>query len=170
MHKDTNPHIIDGRTVTIRPIRATDVAMEASFIRGLSPLTKHFRFFGAVNELPADELNRLCNVDGTGSMAFVATVEEGGREVEIGVSRYAPAVKSDAREMAVTIADKWQTTALASILVEHLIDSARRNGIRELYAVELADNGPMLEFAKKLGMSAVRDPSDAGQVVCSMAL
>lgn len=88
---------IAGETVTIRPIRLTDVAMESDFIHRLSSETKRFRFLAAVNELPAEELVRLCNVDKKHTMAFVATVRENGREVEIGVSRYAPNSHSDVR-------------------------------------------------------------------------
>src|ERR1700727_1863165 len=80
---------IAGEAVTIRPIRLTDVAMESEFIHRLSPETKHFRFLAGVRELPAEELARFCDVDVKHSMAFVATVRQNGREVEIGVSRYA---------------------------------------------------------------------------------
>jgi len=170
MANDTTSLIVDGRRVTIRPIRPTDVAMEADFVRRLSSLTKHYRFFGGVNELPAAEVSRLCNVDGCQSVAFVATVQEGEREVEIGVCRYAPAAKSDAREMAVTIADQWQHSELARVLVQHLIGSAKRHGVRELYAIELSDNRAMLDIAKELNMSAARNPADATQVIYSLSL
>lgn len=41
---------VAGELVTIRPIRMTDAAMEAEFVRKLSPQTKHYRFFGGVRE------------------------------------------------------------------------------------------------------------------------
>ncbi len=42
---------VAGELVTIRPIRVTDTAMEAEFVRKLSPQTKHYRFFCGVREL-----------------------------------------------------------------------------------------------------------------------
>ncbi len=39
-----SPLTIAGETVTIRPIRITDVDMEAEFIRRLSPQSKYYRF------------------------------------------------------------------------------------------------------------------------------
>lgn len=161
---------IDGKTVTIRPIRPSDTGLEADFVHRLSMLTKHFRFFGAVKELPATEVARLCNVDGFQSMAYVATTNEGGREVEIGVCRFAPAIVSDAREIAVTIADNWQKTDLAQVLVRQVVASAKRQGVRELHAVELFENQAMHDFARELGMSATRDPADATQVIYSLRL
>jgi N-acetylglutamate synthase-like GNAT family acetyltransferase len=77
---------------------------------------------------------------------------------------------SDVREMAVTVADDWQHSDLASLLMKSLIESARQHGIRELYAVELSDNQGMREFAQKFGMIVRRDPSDATQVTYSLSL
>jgi len=162
--------IVDGQVVTIRPIRSADTAMEAAFIRELSPGTKHYRFFGAVKELSAVEIQRLCTTDGPHNMAFVATVQEADCEVEIGVCRYVPDSKADVREMAVTISDKWQHKGLGKLLIKHLVSAARQFGVRQLYLLELADNTMMRELAKEVGMSASRDSHDAHQVVYSLAL
>lgn len=170
MTADTTTVLINNRWVTIRPIRSTDSAMEAGFVRNLSAATKHYRFFCALSELSPDEANRFCNVDGPHTMAFVATVREDGREVEIGVCRYAPGRESDVREMAVTIADEWQHTELAKLLMDHLLIVAKQYGIRQLYTIELADNQAMRNFAEDVGMAAQRDPNDAKQVIYSLGL
>lgn len=170
MTTDTTTVLVDDRWVTIRPIRSTDSAMEAGFVRNLSAATKHYRFFCALKELSPADLSRFCNVDGPHTMAFVATVRDEDREVEIGVGRYAPGSKPDVREMAVTIADEWQHTGIAKLLMDRLLTSAKQYGIRQLYAVELADNQAMRNFAKDVGMAAERDPSDANQVIYSLGL
>lgn len=170
MTTDTTTVLINDRWVTIRPIRSTDSAMEAGFIRNLSPSAKHYRFFCAMKELSPADLRRFCDVDGPHTMAFVATVRDEDREVEIGVCRYAPGSTTDAREMAVTIADEWQHTELAKLLMDHLLICAKQYGIRQLYAVELADNQAMRNLAKDAGMAAERDPSDANQVIYSLGL
>jgi N-acetylglutamate synthase-like GNAT family acetyltransferase len=72
--------------------------------------------------------------------------------------------------MAVTIADEWQHTELAKLLMDRLLISAKRYGIRQLYTIELADNQAMRNLAKDVGMVAVRDPSDANQVIYSLGL
>jgi len=107
------------------------------FHTGLSAEAKHFRFLGAVRELPLDELARLCDVDGKHSMAFVATVSRNGREMEIGVSRYAPNSRSDVREIAVTVADEWHHRGVGTLLMKQLIQTARTNGVKQLYSVDL---------------------------------
>jgi GNAT superfamily N-acetyltransferase len=170
MITETQQTMLAGNCVTIRPIRPTDAFMEANFIRNLSMETKHYRFFGGVKELPSAEIERLCNVDGRYSMAFVATVQQDGREVEIGVCRYAPDVKTDVREMAVTIADEWRHKGLGKLLMQHLIAYAREYGVRQLYSQDLADDSSMRELAHEIGMSVNRDPSNATQVIYSLSL
>tara|TARA_R110001592_G_scaffold363372_2_gene686223 strand:+ start:101331 stop:101765 length:435 start_codon:yes stop_codon:yes gene_type:complete len=144
--------------------------MEAEFMHRLSPSTKHFRFLGGVQELSPELLRSFCNVDGHYSMAFVATILEDGKEVEIGVSRYAPNANEDVREMAVTVADEWQDHEIGRLLTEKLMEFAKGHGVRRLYSVDLADNTSMRSLAKDIGMSRQRDPEDAHQVIYSVSL
>jgi hypothetical protein len=44
------------------------------------------------------------------------------------------------------------------------------NGVKQLYSVDLADNGAMRSLAEDLGMSATGDPSDPHQTIYSLAL
>ena len=169
MIQELHPRVA-GETLTIRPIQIDDLEMQRDFIRGLSPAAKRFRFFGGVSELPSPELRRLCDVDGKYSMAFVATVIRNGREVEIGVARYAPYAGSNTREMAVTVADEWQHRGLGTTLVKHLIETAKLNRVTQLFSVALVDNDAMAALAKDLGMASMRDPSDPRQVIYSLAV
>jgi GNAT superfamily N-acetyltransferase len=170
MESDIQNLEISGRTVTIRPISCADVEMEQEFVRRLSPDAKRKRFLGAVRELSADEARRFCDVDGHRSMAFVATVEENGRQRQIGVSSYAPAAEDSAREMAVTVADDWQHRGLGTRLAEALIRHARQHGVSSLRSTDLADNVDMRRLACELGMQAAPDAEDPRQVVYSLKL
>ncbi len=156
--------------MTIRPIRLTDIAMESEFIHRLSAEAKHFRFLAAVRELPAREVVRLCDVDMKHSMAFVATVRQNGQEVEIGVSRYAPNSHSDVREVAVTVADEWQHKGLGASLMNQLIQTAKTQGIKQLYSVNFSDDTAMSELAMEMGMSSIRDPGDPHQTIYTLTL
>jgi GNAT superfamily N-acetyltransferase len=161
---------IGGESVTIRPLHATDVAMEAEFVRQLSAQTRRNRFFGSIKELSDAELKLLCDVDGQRSVALVATTRQNGQETAIGVSRYAPSQVEGAREMALTVADEWQYKGLGDLLMAQLIDHAKANGVKELYSVELAENDAMRRLAQKIGMHAHRDPEDAAQIIYSLTL
>lgn len=159
-----------NEAITIRPIRLSDQEMEAEFIRHLSPDARHFRFLGGVGELPDALLRSLCDVDRKHSMAFVATIVKDGKDVEIGVSRFAPNSEDDVREMAVTVTDDWQKQGIGTMLAKHLIEFAKGHGVHKLYSVDMADNIAMHELARDLGMTARRDPTAASQVIYSLSL
>jgi GNAT superfamily N-acetyltransferase len=159
-----------GKKITIRPISKEDMPLEADFIQHLSPETKHYRFFCALNTVPDSMLESLCNVDGENSMAFIATEEIDGKDVEIGVSRYAIGDEQDVHEIAVTIADSWQHKGLGKLLMKHLIDYAKTHKVKSLFSVELADNSVMRMLAKELGMTIKGDPQDVHQVIYTLAL
>jgi GNAT superfamily N-acetyltransferase len=161
---------IAGKVVTIRPIRTTDAGIETEFIRRLSAESKHFRFFGGVNELSAGEVSRLCDVDGRRSMAFVATTRTKDRETEIGVSRCAADSRPDAREFAVAVADDWQRRGLGKLLMKQLIQFARHTGVKRMYSTALWDNAGMRALARSLGMSESPDPGNPQQMIYSLRL
>lgn len=169
MSQELHPHVA-GEAVTIRPIRLDDLEREQDFVHRLSPAAKHYRFLGGVSELSAPELRRLCDVDGKNSMAFIATVMQNGREVEIGVARYSPAAGANTREIAVTVSDDWQHRGLGTMLVKQLVETAKLNGVTHLYSMDLADNVAMAALAKDLGMASMRDPGDPHQVIYSLTL
>ncbi len=159
-----------GEAITIRPIRLLDQAMEAEFVRRLSPETRRFRFLGSTRELSPALLRSFCEVDGRHSMAFVATVNIDGQETEIGVARFAPNSADDVREMAITVADAWQHKGLGTALATQLFEFAKDHGIRELHSIDLAENSSMRQLAAEMGMTARHDPEDARQVIYSKTL
>jgi hypothetical protein len=53
--------------------------------------------------------------------------------------------------------------------MKQLIQSARSNGVKHLYSIDLADNAGMRALAEDLGMSASRDPSNPQQTMYSLA-
>ncbi|MFQ3237369.1 MAG: GNAT superfamily N-acetyltransferase [Paraglaciecola sp.] len=161
---------LDGKKIKIRPISRDDIPLEADFIQHLSPEAKHYRFFCALNTVSESMLESLCNVDGENAMAFIATEEVNGKEVEIGVSRYAIGDEQDVHEIAVTIADSWQHKGLGKLLMSHLIDYAKTHEVKTLFSVELADNSTMRSLAKELGMTIKADPQDVHQVLYTLSL
>jgi GNAT superfamily N-acetyltransferase len=159
----------DGRIVVVRPIAACDVELERSFIAGLSPQSRRFRFL-ATFKTPSDELlKRLTDIDTAKEAAFVALTSDSAQRQEVGVARFSADADGSA-EIAVTVADKWQGNGLATTLMNRLIDVARRRGVRRLYSVDAADNHAMSDLAKHLGFSSRRDPDDARQVIHSLEL
>lgn len=160
----------DGSRVTIRVLRKEDAALERDFIKRLSPESRWMRFLGGVGE-PGDEMIRkFTDLDYRRDMAFVALVQEGGRPREIGVSRYSLSPDGKSCECAVTVSDEWQGKGLGTLLMRHLIDTARHRGIGSMFSIDDADNSRMHDLARDLGFTRVRNPDDTSQVIHRLVL
>ena len=64
--------LTDGAEVVVRPIRPDDAPLLQAFVRRLSARSRHFRFFVALAELSATQLERFVNVDPAQGSALVA--------------------------------------------------------------------------------------------------
>ncbi|QID18434.1 GNAT family N-acetyltransferase [Nitrogeniibacter mangrovi] len=154
--------LFDGRQVHIRPVRATDAAMEQDFVRHLSPDSRYARFMATLKELPADKLKYLTDVDYEHHLALVATVEDKGQDIEVGSARYVLDPSGKSCEFAVTIDDAWQGTGVAGMLMFAIMDVARARGLESMEGLVLASNHKMLKFARQLGFTQERVPDDPG--------
>jgi acetyltransferase len=150
----------DGTEVMIRPIRPEDAEIERNFVRNLSPETKYLRFMNTLRELTEVMTARLTQIDYDREMAFIATVQHSGAELEVGVSRYATNPDGESCEFAVVVADAWAGKGLARRLMLALIDTARSRGLRYMNGTFLASNARMLKFVTKLGFVLSSDPDD----------
>jgi acetyltransferase len=154
-------HRLAGVDVTLRPIRPDDAAMEASFVRQLSDQSRYQRFMGTVRELPAAKLRELTEVDGVSHVAVVATAVIDGQEIELGVARYVVDASGRRCEFAITVADAWQRSGLAGLLMGMLVGIARSRGLEAMDGSVLATNVAMLHFARQLGFEVHSDADDA---------
>lgn len=154
----------DGRHVLIQPLSEKDREREYAFIKRLSPESRHMRFLSQISEPGTALLDQLMDTDNKQRTAYIALEHENGQLVEIGISRYAATAEHEC-EIAVTVADEWTHLGLGTALMEHLINSARQNGFRQMYSVDAASNTPMRDLAKALGFETHNDPDDSTQVI-----
>ncbi|MHB2248424.1 GNAT family N-acetyltransferase [Pseudomonas fitomaticsae] len=159
----------DGRHVLIRPLSEKDREREYAFIKRLSPESRHMRFLAQINEPSGTMLDQLMDTDNRLRLAYVALVHDNGQLIEIGVSRYAGTGEHEC-ECAVTVADEWTHLGLGTLLMEHLITAARKNGMHRIYSVDAASNAPMRDLARTLGFERHNDPEDPRQVIHSLYL
>jgi acetyltransferase len=150
----------DGTQVLVRPLKPEDAELEQRFVQGLSPETRYFRFMSAVRELPPALLAKLTQIDYDREIALIATIEENGETIEIGVCRYATNPDGRSCEFAIVIADKWQKSGLGRYLMTQLINAARTRGLQVMKGVFLASNERMLRFVQRLGFVLSTDPED----------
>jgi acetyltransferase len=159
-HLVTHWQLPDGSDVIIRPIRPEDAVMTQEFVRGLSAETKYFRYMDAVQELSPAMLVRLTQIDYDREMALLAVTHKDGKEVELGVARYATNPDGRTCEFALVIDDDWQHQGIAHKLMDVLMNVARAKGLEIIEGEVLKNNTRMLKLCTGLGFRIEPHPDD----------
>jgi len=143
--------LLHAHSLTIRALQPEHADLEVRFGLALSPQSRYERFLGGGVKLTPELLARLVNVDLARDAALIASVVFAGTETPIGVGRYARTADEPTAEIALTVADAWQGCGLGRLLLERVIDAARRNDVRRLTGDVLAANARMLALARRFG-------------------
>ncbi len=146
--------LADGRTVTIRPIRADDAERIRDLLEASSEESRYKRFQKWVHA-PSNELvHFLTDVDERRCVTAVASVPSGSHEQIVGEARCIAGADGKSCELGLLVEDSWQKTGIAGLLMEALMKSARERGFTEMEGLVLANNAPMLQFAHAFGFEA----------------
>jgi acetyltransferase len=159
-HLVTNWQLADGTDLVIRPIRPEDAEIEQEFVRNLSEEARYFRFMNSVQELSEAMLVRFTQIDYSREMALVAVAEESGREVELGVTRFAINPDGESCDFALVIADRMRGKGLGHKLMTALMDAARSKGLKLMEGEVLKSNASMLKLMQRLNFSIENNAED----------
>lgn len=144
----------DGTQLHIRAIRPDDKQALVALFERLSPQTVYYRFHGVKKSLSREELVYLTELDFHRQAALVAVLSITGQEQIVGVGRYASAAAAPEHraEVALTIEDAHQGRGIGSLLLKHLMNVARSEGVTELDAHVLTENQGMLQLFERTGL------------------
>lgn len=159
-HLVSNWQLADGTDVVIRPIRPEDAELEQQFVRNLSEETRYFRFMNSVQELSESMLVRFTQIDYSREMALLAVTETHGKELELGVTRFAINPDGESCEFALVVADNMRGKGLGNKLMTALMDAARSKGIKVMEGEVLNNNASMLKLMKRLDFSVEASAED----------
>ena len=153
----------DGREVTLRAISPADAPEIAQAFERLSAASRYSRFMQHKRRLDPAALERGVNPRPGRDFAFVATIPASDGIDIVGAAQYVRALEDDATtcEFAITLAEDWRGSGLATQLLASLVRRARRDGYARMEGAVIADNSPMLALARRLGFTAQPMPDDA---------
>jgi acetyltransferase len=154
----------DGTPLHVRPIRPEDAELERAFVNGLSEQTRYYRFFYRLHELTPAMLARFTQVDYDRELALVAIDDSEGRSTFVCVARYIANFDRESAEFAIVTADAWQGRGVGRMVMQRLIDYAKRRGLSRLEGAVLRSNPNMRRFCEALGFVAHDDPDEPEQV------
>jgi acetyltransferase len=144
--------------------------MEQDFVRGLSPQTRYFRFMQTIKELSPEMLVRFTQIDYDREMALIGVIDEGGRDVEVGVARYMTRPGGDTCEFAIVVSDRCRNRGIGARLMRSLMQNARDKGLRIMEGEVLSANTRMLALVRSLGFRIETDRHDPGLKLVSKML
>lgn len=155
-HRQADVVLSDGGTVHLRPIRPEDADAIVALHSRFSDRTRYLRYFSPYPRIPARDLKRFTEVDHAGREALVAVL---GNDL-IAVGRYEQLSEPDTAEVAFVVEDAHQGRGIASVMLEHLAEAAREEGITRFVAEILPQNGAMIRVFTDAGYDIDRSFAD----------
>ena len=144
-------HLADGRAITIRPIRSDDTGRVRGFLEASSGDSRYRRFQKWIEAPSSALVHFLTDLDVRRGIALVACVPTESDEEIVAEARCLTTSDGGSCELGLLVEDSWQKTGLAGVLMEALIEECRSRGITVMEGSVLADNVPMLQFARAMG-------------------
>ncbi|MBU2662337.1 GNAT family N-acetyltransferase [Actinoplanes bogorensis] len=147
----------DGSAVHLRQIQPSDAPAIVDFHSRMSERTRYLRYFSPYPRIPERDLERFVNVDHHDREAFV--IVSGPRIMAVGrYERLGP--ESPEAEVAFVVEDAHQGRGIGSVLLEHLAEAARANGLTRFVAEVLPENAGMLRVFSDFGYHVQRKYAD----------
>jgi GNAT superfamily N-acetyltransferase len=153
-----------GERITVRAIGPQDAASLQTYIRGLSSEARRNRFHGAISELSPTGLNHLIHANRSGKIVLLVFPGGGGERAVIGEAILAKAQNSQRCEIALSVADAWQSKGIGTLLLRSLECRARVLSADALFGEVLRTNTAMKCLARKEGFS-IRTPFTDARLV-----
>jgi acetyltransferase len=140
-------------------LRPADAALYPDFLADVTPQDMRLRFLGGVAHLSPETIARLTNFDPARAGAFAAVAEDTGKL--LGVGRLHLDDEREA-EYAVLVRSPLKGHGLGWLLMQQLIDSARRLGLQRMTGRVLVGNSTMLQMCRELGFRVTHEPGERG--------
>jgi acyl-CoA synthetase (NDP forming)/GNAT superfamily N-acetyltransferase len=155
--KSADVLLSDGTAVHMRQIGPADADAIVDLHSRLSDRTRYLRYFSPYPRIPERDLARFVNVDHHDREAYV--IVSGARIMAVGrYERLGPG--SPEAEVAFVVEDAHQGRGIGSVLLEHLAEAARENGVERFVAEVLPQNAGMLRVFSDFGYQVQRQYAD----------
>jgi RimJ/RimL family protein N-acetyltransferase len=146
----TTHQVGDGLRVRLRLSRPSDTPRVRAFLEGLSPETRHLRFFTAMPTVPEHVVRHFTFYNPRERLIVVAAAMIDGHEQILGLADVV-LLDTGVAELAVVVDDELQQRGVGKLLTEVIASLAVRQGATHLYAELLDHNVPMRRLMERLG-------------------
>ncbi|MFC1857485.1 GNAT family N-acetyltransferase [Thermodesulfobacteriota bacterium] len=139
----------NGKTITFRPLLASDEFAFRNFFYSLQAHTIYYRFFSKRRSFSREFVQKQwANVDYRKNMSIIGLAGKGGHKEIMAIASYAESDDNRA-EVAFVVREDFQNMGISSYLLERLEEIAKENGYHGFTASVLSDNDAMIHVFKK---------------------
>src|SRR3989304_4602265 len=160
--------LADGMSVLLRPLKPDAAALYPDFSTYLPPEDARLRFFHPITQLTPAMVRQFVDIDYHRAMAFVAIDQENGEL--LGVARLHWNRFHKHGEYAVLVRSDLKGRGLGWLLMQCVIEWARRTGLERIHGQVLACNTTMLRMCGELGFDIADDPDERDIKVVTLQL
>jgi acyl-CoA hydrolase/GNAT superfamily N-acetyltransferase len=141
----------NGKSVRLRPARASDNEAFYDLFHALSEEDVYTRFFQRIKTLTFNFAQQLCNVNFETEAAFIAVIGDRENEKIVGSSCYFLNPASNIAEVAFMVASEWQGCGIGKALQNRMKELAMAHGIKGFVSEILNSNQKMIALAQRGG-------------------
>lgn len=149
-HLASDVALRDGQTIRIRPALSDDRARVEDYLIGLSPETRHMRFWSAAVDV-SEVAGRAVDVDYHDHVTLLALI--GGDEGAVVAGAQYIKTSEGRAEVSVSVADSMQGHGVGTLLLGQIAQAAAENGIHTLEASILPENHRMIQMVRGSGFA-----------------
>lgn len=140
-----------GQVVFFRPVKIDDEPLIKDLFYSMSDKSLQRRFMSLRRDVPHEMRQGFVVIDYTQEMVILATVEEGGKEIAVGMGQAIKEANTQTAEVAFSVRDNYQDKGIGTELLSYLTNLAQKEGIQGFTADVLVENKPMLHVFEKMG-------------------
>src|SRR5215213_3322244 len=108
-----------GKAFTVRFVEPRDAEALQDYFRSLSVRSRYNRFFGAISELPAAQLEHFTHPGEDDRFSVVATTQVDGIDAIVGEARYAISTDTASFELGLSVEDRYQGQGIGTALLSN---------------------------------------------------
>jgi len=159
-HLETLRTTKKGITIQFRPVRINDESLIKDLFYSLSDKSLQRRFMSSRRDIPHKIRQEFVVIDYTIEMVILASIEENGKEIAVGMGHFIKDTNTHTAEVAFTVRDEFHGRGIATELLSYLTLLARNEGLHGFTAEVLVENRPMLKVFEKMGFDMQRKIED----------
>ncbi len=159
-HLETYRTTASGLNILLRPCRINDEGLIKDLFYSLSDQSLKRRFIQSRTDVPHKIRQEFVAIDYSEKMVILATIENDGKEIALGMGQYIIDPATHLAEVAFTVREDHHGRGIATEILKYLAILAKNNGLHGFTAEVLVENRAMMKVIEKMELDMQRTIED----------